>query len=77
MYKFAYFFFYPKCGIMTLSYTKEVIMRKDVQALINFHREEAELLNKSEIARRMNCDIILRYAHQHDNTYLNLNRLKK
>lgn len=31
-------------------------MRKDVQALINFHREEAELLNKSEIARRMNCD---------------------
>lgn len=31
-------------------------MRKDVQALINFYREEAELLNKSEIARRMNCD---------------------
>lgn len=31
-------------------------MRKDVQALINFHREETELLNKSEIARRMNCD---------------------
>ena len=41
---------------MTLSQIEEVIMRKDVQALINFHREEAELLNKSEIARRMNCD---------------------
>lgn len=50
------FFFYPKCGIMTSSHTKEVIIRKDVQALINFYREEAELLNKSEIVHRMNYD---------------------
>lgn len=31
-------------------------MRKDVHDFINYRREEIELLNKSEIARRMGCD---------------------
>ena len=31
-------------------------MRKDVHDFINYRREEVELLNKSEIARRMGCD---------------------
>ncbi|SET78032.1 hypothetical protein SAMN05660297_03622, partial [Natronincola peptidivorans] len=31
-------------------------MRKDVSNQIRLLREEAELLNKSELARRFNCD---------------------